>query len=211
MPPDEFIPLAERTGVIGAITDWVLDTALGQCRTWRDDGLELPVAVNLSSADLLDAGLRAGSPPRSIARDVPGEMLECEISEDTVLAEPHRAIESLRRLRAMGVRISLDDFGKGQSSMSYLKRLPLDQIKVDRSFVMGMGADASDAAIVRTTIDLGRNLGLEVVAEGVESDEILGTLAELQCDVAQGFGLSRPLPAADLERWIADRARGTLA
>jgi diguanylate cyclase (GGDEF)-like protein len=210
LAPIEFVPLAERTGVIGAITDWVLETALMQCRSWRDEGLELPIAVNLSGADLMDAGLPGRIGAALQRSGLPGELLECEISEDTVLAEPHRAIESLRRLRAMGVRISLDDFGKGQSSMSYLKRLPLDQIKVDRSFVMGMHADPSDAAIVRTTIDLGRHLGLEVVAEGVESDEILGTLRSLQCDVAQGFGLSRPLPAADLEQWIAER-RGTLA
>ena len=192
--------------MIGAITDWVLENALGQCSRWRANGIELPVAINLAGADVLDAGL-SERVSRALERSgLPGSMLQCEISEDTVLADPHRAIESLGRLRAMGVGLSLDDFGKGQSSMSYLKRLPLDQIKIDRTFVMGMHADGSDAAIVRTTIDLGRNLGLEVVAEGVETDEVLDELAALQCDVAQGFGLSRPLPAAELEAWLAVRA-----
>ncbi len=206
LAPVEFIPLAERMGVIGAVTDWVLDNALQQCRRWREDGLVIPVAVNLAGADVVDSRL-----PERVSRalqraDLPGAMLQCEISEDTVLADPHRAIESLRRLRTMGVRLSLDDFGRGQSSMSYLKRLPLDQIKIDRSFVIGMGSDNSDASIVRTTIDLGRNLGLEVVAEGVESGEALDQLTGLRCDIAQGFHLSRPLPAAEFEAWLTARA-----
>ncbi|HVP03274.1 MAG TPA: GGDEF domain-containing phosphodiesterase, partial [Solirubrobacteraceae bacterium] len=206
VPPAEFVPLAERTGVIGALTRWVLDAALTQCRAWMDDGIDLPVAVNLSGADVLDAGLPDAIAAALDRAGVPGDRLECEISEHTVLADPQRAVESLGRLRAMGVRLSLDDFGQGQSSLSYLGRLPLDEIKIDRAFVMGMCADASDAAIVRATIDLGRGLGLQVVAEGVEDDAALQGLARLRCDVAQGYGLSRPLPAAELERWLADRA-----
>ena len=206
IPPSEFVPLAERTGVIGALTRWVLDAALSQCRAWMDDGIDLPVAVNLSGADVLDAGLPDAIAAALDRAGVPGDRLECEISEHTVLADPQRAVESLGRLRAMGVRLSLDDFGQGQSSLSYLGRLPLDEIKIDRAFVMGMCADASDAAIVRATIDLGRGLGLQVVAEGVEDDAALQGLARLRCDVAQGYGLSRPLPAAELERWLADRA-----
>jgi diguanylate cyclase (GGDEF)-like protein len=209
IPPVEFIPLAERTGMAIAVTDWVLASALGQCARWRAAGIELPVAVNLSGADVMDARLAERVGAALTAAGLPGDMLQCEISEDTVLGDPQRAIASLGRLRAMGVRLSLDDFGQGQSSMGYLKRLPLDQIKIDRSFVMGMSADESDAAIVRTTIDLGRNLGLEVVAEGVETDEVLSDLAALHCDIAQGFGLSRPLPADELERWLD--ARGVSA
>jgi diguanylate cyclase (GGDEF)-like protein len=204
--PIEFVPLAERTGIIGALTRWVLDAALEQCAAWRDEGLELPVAVNLSGTDVLDAGLADMVADALERAGVPGHLLACEISEHTVLADPRRAAESLSRLRTMGVRLSLDDFGQGQSSLSYLKRLPLDELKIDRSFVMGMEDDASDAAIVRATIDLGRGLGLRVVAEGVESDEVLADLAALSCDVAQGFGLSRPLPAAELEAWLLDRA-----
>ncbi len=211
LAPIEFVPLAERTGLIGAVTRWVLQAALSQQREWMAAGLEMPVAINLSGADVLDTTLAEVIGNALVENAVPGRLLECEISEDTVLADPRRAIESLGRLRAMGVKLSLDDFGQGQSSLSYLKRLPLDEIKIDRSFVMGMGSDDSDAAIVRTTIDLGRNLGLKVVAEGVETDEAYADLAALHCDVAQGFGLSRPLPAADLRRWLDARAASVAA
>ncbi len=131
--------------------------------------------------------------------------LECEISEHTVMADPVRAGDVLARLRALGVRLSLDDFGTGHSSLSYLKRLPLDEVKIDRSFVSGMIEDENDAVIVRSTIDLARNLGLTVVAEGVESAEIMGELAGLSCDTAQGFHSSRPVPADQLNGWLAER------
>jgi EAL domain-containing protein (putative c-di-GMP-specific phosphodiesterase class I) len=133
-------------------------------------------------------------------------MLECEISEDTVMGDPRRATEVLERLRALGVRLSLDDFGTGHSSLSYLKRLPLDEVKIDRSFVTGMAIDPSNAAIVRSTIDLARHLGLDVVGEGVESEEVLEVLVALDCDEDQGFLLSRPLPADQLDGWLATRA-----
>jgi diguanylate cyclase (GGDEF)-like protein len=204
--PHEFLGLAERTGLIGDITRWVLDAATRQCATWRRSGIELPVAVNLAAANIVDTTL-----PESVAHilqrwEVPGRLLECEISEDTVMGDPRRAGDVLERLRELGVRLSLDDFGTGHSSLSYLKRLPLDEVKIDRSFVIGMADDPSDAAIVRSTIDLARHLGLEVVAEGVETTEVLDVLAALQCDVAQGFLLSRPLPAAEFDGWLAARA-----
>ena len=122
------------------------------------------------------------------------------------MADPHRALDVLERLRALGVRLSLDDFGTGHSSLAYLKRLPLDEVKIDRSFVIGMSEDSDDAAIVRSTIDLARHLGLEVVAEGVETEAILRDLVDLSCDVAQGYYLSRPLPAHELSGWLAARA-----
>jgi diguanylate cyclase (GGDEF)-like protein len=206
LPPVEFLPLAERTGVIADVTRWVLDAALRQCRAWLDGGLRLPIAVNLSGADVLDARLPEVVAAALARWDVPGELLECEISEHTVLADPLRAVEGLGRLRAMGIRLSLDDFGRGQSSLAYLKRLPLDEIKIDRSFVRGMASDGSDAAIVRATIDLGRHLGLLVVAEGVETDEVLAGLADLRCDEAQGFGIGRPMPGEELAAWLAARA-----
>jgi EAL domain-containing protein (putative c-di-GMP-specific phosphodiesterase class I) len=137
---------------------------------------------------------------------VSGDRLECEISEHTVMADPVRATEVLARLRMLGVRLSLDDFGTGHSSLAYLKRLPLDEVKIDRSFVAGMAEDENDAVIVRSTIDLARNLGLAVVAEGVESAEILQGLADLSCDTAQGFHVSRPLPAHALLAWLGDQA-----
>jgi diguanylate cyclase (GGDEF)-like protein len=205
LPPSDFVPLAERTGAISHLTQWVLDTALGQCRAWRDEGLDLPVAVNLAAPNIVDASL-----PDMVAGllerwDVPGDRLECEISEHTVMADPERALDVMGRLRALGVRLSLDDYGTGRASLAYLKSLPLDEVKIDRSFVSGMSAHADDAAIVRSTIELARNLGLGVVAEGVESEAILRDLADLSCDIAQGFFLSRPLPAAELDVWMASR------
>ena len=204
--PHEFLGLAERTGLIADITRWVLDAAVRQCAAWRRAGNELPIAVNLAAANIVDTTL-----PESVAHilqrwEVPGRLLECEISEDTVMGDPRRAGDVLERLRELGVRLSLDDFGTGHSSLSYLKRLPLDEVKIDRSFVIGMADDPSDAAIVRSTIDLARHLGLEVVAEGVETTEVLDVLAALECDVAQGFLLSRPLPAAEFDGWLAARA-----
>jgi EAL domain-containing protein (putative c-di-GMP-specific phosphodiesterase class I) len=204
--PGDFLGLAERTGLIADVTRWVLAAAMCQCSAWRREGNELPVAVNLAAANIVDTAL-----PEAVASilqrwGVPGHMLECEISEDTVMGDPRRATDVLERLRELGVRLSLDDFGTGHSSLSYLKRLPLDEVKIDRSFVIGMADDPSDAAIVRSTIDLARHLGLEVVAEGVETAEVLDVLAALECDVAQGFLLSRPLPAAELDGWLAARA-----
>jgi diguanylate cyclase (GGDEF)-like protein len=206
LPPVAFIPLAERTGAISDLTRWVLDAALAQARVWSDAGLDLTMAVNLAAANIADATLPDAVAALLERHGIAGDRLECEISEHTVMADPRRAMGILERLRALGVRLSLDDFGTGHSSLSYLKRLPLDEVKIDRSFVMGMTEDDNDAAIVRTTIDLARNLGLEVVAEGVESQQILDDLSSLSCDVAQGFFLSRPLPAAELDGWLAARA-----
>jgi diguanylate cyclase (GGDEF)-like protein len=200
--PGEFVPLAERTGMVAELTRWVLEAALAQCHAWSDAGIRLPVAINLASANVLDKTLPDVVADALARHDVPGELLECEISEHTVMADPQRAIDVLSRLRGLGVRLSLDDFGTGHSSLAYLKRLPLDEVKIDRSFVLGMAEDENDAVIVRSTIDLARNLGLEVVAEGVETEAVLANLAALRCDVAQGYLLSRPLPAAQLADWL---------
>jgi len=206
LPPNEFIPLAERTGAIAPLTHWVLDAALAQCAAWRRTGVDLSVAINLAGANVVDALLPSYVAELLARHDVPGHRLECEISEHTVMAEAQRALDVLGRLRALGVRLSLDDFGTGNASLAYLKRLPLDEVKIDRSFVMGMADDAGDAVIVRSTIDLARNLGLTVVAEGVETEAVLDRLAGLRCDTAQGYFLSRPLPSAELDRWLADRS-----
>jgi diguanylate cyclase (GGDEF)-like protein len=206
LPPSEFVPLAERSGAIGDLTRWVLDTALRQCRAWRDAGLDLTMAVNLAAPNIADATLPDAVAALLERHGVPGDRLECEISEHTVMADPVRATDVLARLRALGVRLSLDDFGTGHSSLAYLKRLPLDEVKIDRSFVAGMAEDENDAVIVRSTIDLARNLGLSVVAEGVETAEIMDGLAALRCDTAQGFHVSRPLPADRLVRWLRDQA-----
>jgi diguanylate cyclase (GGDEF)-like protein len=202
LPPDEFVPLAERTGAIADLTRWVVDTALAQHRAWRDAGVDLPIAVNLAAANIVDLTLPERVAHMLERHGVSGDRLECEISEHTVMADPRRAMGILERLRALGVRLSLDDFGTGHSSLSYLKRLPLDEVKIDRAFVSGIVGDVNDLLIVRSTIDLARSLGLEVVAEGVEGEEVLDHLRTLRCHEAQGFHLSRPLPADALVEWL---------
>ena len=200
--PNEFIPLAERAGLMKPLTKWVLAEALRQCRAWRDAGHELSVAVNLSMRTLHDAELP------QIVRDLlaasrcePG-WLDLEITESDVMADPKGAIEILAKLRALGVRMAIDDFGTGYSSLAYLNRLDVDEVKIDRSFIGTMTVDASSAAIVRATIDLGHGLGLLVVAEGVEDAAILEALRALRCDLAQGFLFAKPMPAAQIEEWL---------
>ncbi len=209
--PDEFIPLAQKTGVIVPLTFFVLNEALRQCRTWQLEGLNLRVGVNLSARNLLDVNLPDTVGELLAKWEVPPSHLELEITESTILADPIRAMHVLSRLSGMGVRLAIDDFGTGYSSLAYLKRLPVDELKIDKSFVQGMEADENDAVIVRSTIDLGRNLGLRVVAEGVETTEAWRQLAALGCDVAQGYYLSRPVPAAELVAWLRETPRGRRA
>ncbi|HEX6460036.1 MAG TPA: bifunctional diguanylate cyclase/phosphodiesterase [Thermoleophilaceae bacterium] len=206
VPPNEFIPLAEHTGLIKQLSAYVLDTALRQLRSWLDVGLDLSVAVNLSARNLLEADLPDQISHLLLARGVPAERLVIEITESTIMGDPERALAVLARLSEMGIRLSIDDFGVGYSSLSYLKRLPVDEIKIDRSFVANMDDDENDAFIVRSTIDLGRNLGLNVVAEGVETEAVWDELGELGCDYAQGWFLGRPMPAADLAGWLGSYA-----
>jgi diguanylate cyclase (GGDEF)-like protein len=202
VPPDEFIPLAQKTGVIVPLTFFVLNEALRQCRTWQLEGLDLCVGVNLSARNLLDVHLPDTVGELLTRWEVPPSLLELEITESTILADPIRAMHVLSRLSGMGVRLAIDDFGTGYSSLAYLKRLPVDELKIDKSFVQGMEEDENDAVIVRSTIDLGRNLGLRVVAEGVETAEAWRRLAALGCDIAQGYYLSRPVPAGELAAWL---------
>jgi EAL domain-containing protein (putative c-di-GMP-specific phosphodiesterase class I) len=191
--------------VVADLTRWVVDAALAQHRTWSEQEIDLPVAVNLAAANIVDVALPDAIEALLGRHGVAGDRLMCEISEHTVMSDPRRAIEVLERLRTLGVRLSLDDFGTGHSSLAYLKRLPLDEVKIDRSFVAGMSEDENDAVIVRSTIDLARNLGLVVVAEGVETEDVLLELAVLSCDIAQGYYLSRPVPAAELTAWLVAR------
>jgi diguanylate cyclase (GGDEF)-like protein len=200
--PDEFIPLAQKTGVIVPLTSFVLDEALRQCRLWQLEGLDLCVSVNLSARSLLDVHLPDTVGDLLRRWEVSPSRLELEITESTILADPIRAMHVLSRLSEMGVRLAIDDFGTGYSSLAYLKRLPVDEIKIDKSFVLGMGEDENDAVIVRSTIDLGRNLGLRVVAEGVETHAAWRRLLSLGCDVAQGCYLSHPVPAAEFAAWL---------
>ena len=200
LAPQDFIEPAEHTGLIRPLTLWVVEAALAQADRWRADGLELRVAVNLS--------VRAITPqlPADLEEVVAGRAssLELEITETVGMEDPDAALEVLERLTALGIRLSVDDFGTGFSSLAYLQRLPVRAIKIDRSFVVDMDHDEDDRAIVRSTIALARHLGMEVVAEGVEHEAALAELRELGCDLVQGFAISRPLAAADLRRWVAD-------
>ena len=205
IPPDEFIPIAERTGLIRPLSLHVLDTALADRREWSRLGVDLKVSVNLSIRNLLDTDL-----PRDIARtlqrwDTEPACLELEITESSVMSEPTRSLETLTELREMGIGLSLDDYGTGYSSLSYLKRLPIEELKIDRSFVMTMATKDNDAVIVRSTIELAHNLGLRVVAEGVEDEDAWNRLRSLGADVAQGYYLSRPLSNDRLLAWIYER------
>ena len=203
--PDSFIPIAQETGLIGPLTLYVIEEALRQGRQWRDSGLDLSISVNLSTRNLLDRDF-----PNQVAAllkrwGMGPEWLELEVTESSMLANPTRAKVVLNELSELGLRLSIDDFGTGYSSLSYLRQLPVDEIKIDRSFVMGMGEQAGDAVIVRSTVDLGRNLGLEVVAEGVETLDLWNTLRELGCNTAQGYFLSKPVSADELTSWLKAR------
>ena len=203
LAPDAFLPVVEHTGLIDTLTAVVLDLALAQTRAWLNEGHAVQMAVNLSARclhqldfpDRVEAALRAN--------DVPARLLRLELTESALMADPGKALTILQRLHDGGVTLSIDDFGTGYSSMSYLKRLPVDELKVDRSFVNGMTTSAEDAALVRSVVDLGHNLGLDVVAEGIEDSMTNRALAELRCDVGQGYHFARPGPAVDLSVWLA--------
>ncbi|SAK90161.1 response regulator receiver modulated diguanylate cyclase/phosphodiesterase [Caballeronia calidae] len=200
--PDQFIPFAEQTGYIKTISRWVADKAIGQCAAWREQGIELAVSVNVSARELIQSSLPETFQGLLDKHGVAPEWIWIEITESAIMDDPNHAIETLDRLHALGIRLSIDDFGTGYSSLSYLKRMPVDELKIDKSFVMGMSQHKDDETIVRSTIDLGHNMGLKVVAEGVENEEMLERLRTLRCDLAQGFHLSRPLPPAKLEAWL---------
>jgi diguanylate cyclase (GGDEF)-like protein len=202
IPPGEFVPLAERTGLITPLTHYVLDEAVHQCRGWLRAGHELQVAVNVSARRLLDHEFPDEVAATLAAWEVPARLLLVEITESAIMADPAHAIQVLGRLDAMGVQVAIDDFGTGYSSMAYLKSLPLHELKVDRSFVAQMTSNIRDAVIVRTTIDLGRNLGLRVVAEGVEDQPTWRELLALGCDAIQGYHVSRPVPPDELITWL---------
>ena len=203
LAPDSFIPLAERTGIIRPLTWCILRKALEENKRWESEGLLLRVAVNISARCLLDVDF-----PDEVVRllteiGVPADRLELELTESAVMTDPERALVILQTLDASGVRLSIDDFGTGYSSMAYLKKLPVREIKIDRTFITSMNVDASDAAIVRSSLELARNLHLDVVAEGVETEEVWDQLTAFGCDSVQGFFLSRPLPPDELRTWLA--------
>lgn len=206
--PSTFIPLAEQSAAITRISRFVLSDALRQASEWRAGGHHLRIAVNLSARDLLDQDFiehvanvleESGFPPESV---------ELEITEGSLLADPEKALAMLQRLKSLGVCIALDDFGTGYSSLAHLRDLPVDVIKIDKGFVAGMAINQKDAAIVRSTIDLARNLEMDVVAEGVESAEVCAQLMDLGCSMAQGFHFARPVPTEDFVRYLENGDTG---
>ncbi len=216
IPPGAFVQTVEQTGLIGPLTRRVLEHSIHDCASWRLDGHELSVSVNLSVRNLLDRDL-----PKEIERllathSLPASALRLEITESMIMSDPDRALATVSRLSALGVRMSVDDFGTGYFSLSNLRRLPIDELKIDRTFVSPMLRDESDLIIVRSTINLGHDLGLRIIAEGVEDAATMQELARLGCDLAQGYHFGRPMPAAMFRRWLgspvpavaAERARG---
>jgi diguanylate cyclase (GGDEF)-like protein/PAS domain S-box-containing protein len=204
MPPGEFIELAEVSGLIHPMTRWIIDQALTQIRTWLDQGIEMTVGVNLSVRNLYDRELVPWLSDLLIERGVDAHLLKLEVTESELMDDPLLALEVLGKLKALGTPTSIDDFGTGYSSLAYLKHLPIDELKIDKSFVGNMINDTSDLTIVRSTIDLSHNLGMSVVAEGVEDGETLRRLADLGCDRAQGYFVSRPVPAEQFTAWVLD-------
>ncbi len=200
--PDDFIPLAEHTGLIGPLTHYVLNEALTQIRVWSDSRRPMTVSANLSAGSLLDEHLPDMVQDLLARHQAPPELLILEVTESALMSDPHRANQILERLAAMGVGISIDDFGAGYTSLGQLKTLPISELKIDKSFVMTMTEDTTDAVIVRSLIDLGHNLGITLVAEGVETEQALLALARDGCDVAQGHYFARPMPVAAFQTWL---------
>ncbi len=208
VPPDEFVRHAEQTGLIEPLTHWAFETALAAVADWRRRDFGLGIAINLSTRNLHEKAL-----PEQLARSLAKWSVEpawitLEITESAIMVDPESALRVVERIHDLGVRLSIDDFGTGYSSLAYLKRLPVDELKIDKSFVMQMTENESDSVIVRSTVDLAHNLGLAVVAEGVECDQHVGLLHSLGCDLGQGYHFSHPLPAEKLADWLASSKFG---
>ncbi len=204
VPPADFIPIAELTSLIHQLTAWVLEKAIEQCRHWQDQGMALSIAVNLSARNLMDDNI-----PKLVERllakyQLPASRLELEITESSIMTDPTRALRNLDALHELGVHLSIDDFGTGYSSLAYLKRLPVQTLKIDKSFVLNMLEDLQDELIVNSTIHLAHNLGLTVVAEGVENEALLARLSEMGCDEAQGYFIGRPMAVINANEWIVE-------
>ncbi|HXD66213.1 MAG TPA: EAL domain-containing protein [Solirubrobacteraceae bacterium] len=207
IPPGAFVQTVEQTGLIGPLTRHVLERSIAECAAWRTDGREMSVAVNLSVRNLLDHDL-----PKEIERllskyGLPPEALQLEITESMIMSDPERALGTVSRLSRLGARLSVDDFGTGYSSLANLRKMPIDELKIDRSFVSPMLRNESDLIIVRSTINLGHDLGLNVIAEGVEDSPTLAHLGVLGCDLAQGYHVSKPMAADAFTDWLSETPR----
>ena len=208
VPPDDFVPLAERTGLIHPFTDFIVEHGVQQLRSWTDSGLDLGMSLNLSMRNLLDASLPARIEGILAVTGIAPAKITFEVTETSVMAEPDKTLRVLHGLADLGVRLSIDDFGTGHSSLAYLQRLPVHEVKIDKSFVFAIAADRSARAIVQSIIHLAHNLELVVVAEGIEDEATWNALQRLDCDDAQGYYLSRPIPAADIIEWLTARGLG---
>jgi len=203
--PDEFIPLAEQTGLIRPLTRWVIGKALKQLSAWQESGLEIGLSINLSPRNLHEEELARAIKQLMEKRALRPDLLTLEITENAIMTDPERGLTALQHLKDCGVRLAVDDYGTGYSSLAYLKSLPVDELKIDKSFVMNLEDDRHDELIVRSTIDLAHSLGLTVVAEGVENERQLQTLRNLHCDSVQGFHLGKPMRIGEFQHWIDER------
>jgi EAL domain-containing protein (putative c-di-GMP-specific phosphodiesterase class I) len=205
LAPGAFVPIAENTALMSSMTDWVLRSAIAQAADWRRAGWTVPVAVNVSPRSLLDGDL-AGTVLHLLAESgLPAELLELEITETAIMTDPARASAVLTYLGTLGVHVSIDDFGVGYTSLGFLKSLPVHALKIDRSFITDLLTDERDQAITETVIALAHRLGLTVVAEGIETEDVWQRLHQLGCDSGQGYHLARPMPTAALTDWLVDR------
>jgi diguanylate cyclase len=205
--PTTFVPLAERTGLAEPLTALALETAAADCRRWQNDGFYTPVAVNVPARVMLDPSFPDLVEAKRRLFGLDEGAIEIEITESTLMGDHDQAREAITRLRAIGVRTSIDDFGTGYSSLSYLRELPVHALKIDRSFITDLLHEPDSEAIVRSIIELARNLRLETVAEGVEDEGVCEQLVRLGCDYAQGFAIARPMPGDAMRSWLREHGQ----
>ncbi len=205
VPPDNFIHIAEQTGQINKLTQWVVSTALKQSAIWRADGIDLNIAINISAEDLKEADFYDFIRNTITTNNVPENKVTLEVTESAVVDNPEEAIKLLQRFKDAGIKISIDDYGTGYSSLAQLKQLPVHELKIDKSFVQHLHEDEDDRIIVRSTIELAHNMGLSVVSEGIEDDFSLRWLAEHDCELGQGYYISRPKPTKDFTTWVKEQ------
>jgi EAL domain-containing protein (putative c-di-GMP-specific phosphodiesterase class I) len=202
IPPDNFIYIAEQTGQIKALTRWVFITALAQYNAWKTQGIDLNIAINISAENLKESDFHQFIYQGMIAANVPAKKITLEVTESSVVEDPEAAIKVLAEFKDYGMKISIDDYGTGYSSLAQLKQLPVHELKIDKSFIQNIKNDEDDQIIVRSTIELAHNMGLHVVAEGIEDEFALNWLSDNGCELAQGYYISRPKPAIDLTPWL---------
>ncbi|MDX1696515.1 MAG: EAL domain-containing protein, partial [Ketobacteraceae bacterium] len=207
IPPDEFIPLAERTGVIQPLTYWICKNAFAALKRFKTKGFDLSLSINISARNLQDRLFQSTVLQLAENEQLSTSEIILELTETAVMVNPEEALEMLNALSRTGIKLSIDDFGTGYSSLSYLKRLPVKELKIDRTFVMEMAQNPDDQVIVDTTLQMAHNLGLIVVAEGIEDQETLNYLASKGCDYAQGYHIARPMPESEFVEWMKHQGR----